>query len=125
MMESFQNFRPRLIEPGVKYFLNSSLEQCKQIKAKYNNFFYNLGMFLLFVIIIGTFLYMKYRNKNNKKMQEEQRHIQQQYIMNKLRFMQDYNKQQSKNIFTDLPVHQQNIEQHYFNRQNHDRKIFS
>ena len=58
-------------------------------------------------------------------MQEEQRHIQQQYIMNKLRFMQDYNKQQSKNIFTDLPVHQQNIEQHYFNRQNHDRKIFS
>ncbi len=84
-MESFQNFRPRLIEPGVKYFLNSSLEQCKQIKAKYNNFFYNLGMFLLFVIIIGTFLYMKYRNKNNKKMQEEQRHIQQQYIMNKLR----------------------------------------
>ena len=26
-METLQNIRPRLIEPGVKYFLSSSLEQ--------------------------------------------------------------------------------------------------
>ena len=36
-METIQNIRPRLIEPGVKYFLSASLEQCHIFKNKYNN----------------------------------------------------------------------------------------
>ncbi len=34
-MDTFQQIRPRLIEPGVKYFLSSSLEQCHILKTKY------------------------------------------------------------------------------------------
>ena len=119
-METFQNFRPKLIEPGVKYFLNVSLEHCKQIKSKYNNLFYNLGMLLLFITIFGTFLYMKYTHKNNKQLQETNRATQQQYIMNKLRFMQEHTKAQSRNIFTDLPVHEQNVEQRLVETTRHE-----
>ena len=36
-MDALQNIRPRLIEPGVKYFLSASLEQCHILKNKYNN----------------------------------------------------------------------------------------
>ena len=32
-METIQNIRPRLIEPGVKYFLSASLEQCHILKT--------------------------------------------------------------------------------------------
>ena len=34
-MDRLQYIRPNLIEPGVKYFLNSTLEQCNTIKYKY------------------------------------------------------------------------------------------
>ena len=33
----FEDFtKPRLIEPGVKYFLNETLKQCRIFKNKYH-----------------------------------------------------------------------------------------
>jgi len=119
-MEALQHIRPNLIEPGVKYFLNSTLEQCHVIKHKYYNSIYNLGLFLVFSLIISIFLYYKYTVKNNRALQEEKKRIQQNYIMNKLRFMQDYRKNQTSNLLTDLPNWQNNPEVQFYNR-----KIYS
>ncbi len=119
-MDTFQQIRPKLIEPGVKYFLNSTLEQCHIIKYKYYNFIYNLGLFVGLISIISIFLYYKYTQKNNKKLQEDKRRVEQEYIMNKLRFMQDYRKNQVSNLLTDLPTFQNNPEVQLFNR-----KIYS
>ena len=47
-MDSLKYIRPRLIEPGMKYFINASLEQCHQFKSKHYNFLYNLGEDLIF-----------------------------------------------------------------------------
>lgn len=115
-METLQNIRPRLIEPGVKYFLSSSLEQCHIIKNKYNNFLYNLGLFLAFVGIVGLTLYFKYKRKNDLKLQEEKKRQEQEYIMNKLRFMQDYRKNQVNHLGTDLSSWQNNPEVQFYNR---------
>ena len=115
-MNVIQSLRPRLIEPGVKYFLNSSLEQCHNLKTKYYNQLYNLGLFGLFVTIVGVTLYFKYKNKNNIKLQEEKKRVQQEYILNKLRFMQDYRKNQVNHIMTDLSTWQNNPEVQFFNR---------
>ena len=41
-MDTLRNIRPRLIEPGVKYFMSSTLEQCHNFKSKYYNLLYNL-----------------------------------------------------------------------------------
>jgi len=119
-METIQNIRPRLIEPGVKYFLSASLEQCHIFKNKYNNFLYNLGLFLAFSGIVGITLYFKYKHKNNLKLQEDNKRQQQEYIMNKLRFMQDYRKNQVNNVASDLSTWQNNPEVQFYNR-----KIFS
>lgn len=119
-METIQNIHPRLIEPGVKYFLSASLEQCHILKNKYNNFLYNLGLFLAFSGIIGLTLYFKYKHKNNLKLQEDNKRQQQEYIMNKLRFMQDYRKNQVNNVASDLSTWQNNPEVQFYNR-----KIFS
>lgn len=119
-MDTLQNIRPRLIEPGVKYFLNSTLENCHIIKSKYYNFLYNLGLFIIFALIVGITLYLKYRHKNNIKLQEEKKRKEQEYIMNKLRFMQDYRKSQVNNLMTDLPTWKNNPEVQFYNR-----KIFA
>ena len=42
------------------------------------------------------------------------------YILNKLRFMQDYRKNQENNLLTDLPTWQNNPEVQFYNR-----KIFN
>jgi hypothetical protein len=119
-METIQNIRPRLIEPGVKYFLSSSLEHCHLLKNRYYNFLYNLGLFLAFSFIVGITLYIKYKNKNNLKLQEETKQQEQEYIMNKLRFMQDYRKNQVNTPISDLSSWQNNPEVQFYNR-----KIFS
>ena len=119
-MESLQNIRPRLIEPGVKYFLNSSLEQCNIFKTKYYNFLYNLGMFIALSLVVGITLYVKYTNKNNIKLQEEKKRQEREYIMNKLRFMQDYRKNQIDRPMSDLSTWQNNPDVQFYNK-----KIFS
>lgn len=115
-MDAFQNIRPRLIEPGVKYFLSSTLEQCHVLKVKYYNFLYNLGLFLAFVIVVCLTLYFKYNRKNDLKLQSENKQKQQEYILNKLRFMQDYRKNQVSDLMTDLPTWQNNPEVQFYNR---------
>jgi len=115
-METLQNIRPRLIEPGVKYFLSSSLEQCHIIKNKYYNFLYNLGLFVSFIGIVGMTLYFKYKHKHNLKLQEEKKRQEKEYIMNKLRFMQDYRKNQVNHLGSDLSSWQNNPEVQFYNR---------
>lgn len=72
-MERLQFIRPRLIEPGVKYFINTTLEQCQMLKVKYYNFLYNLGLLVLFAGILSIFLYYKYKQKNDRLAQQEKK----------------------------------------------------
>ena len=102
-MDRLQYIRPNLIEPGVKYFLNSTLEQCNTIKYKYYNVLYNLGLLGGFIIIVSIILYYKYNLKHNRKIQEEKKKVENEYILSKLQFMQDYRKNQVNNMHTDLP----------------------
>jgi hypothetical protein len=115
-METIQNIRPRLIEPGMKYFLNASLQQCHSFRVKYYNFLYNLGLFCSFIIIVGTVLYYKYKAKNNRLLQEEKKRQEKEYILNKLRFMNEYNSKKHSELMTDLPTWQNNPEVQFYNR---------
>ena len=40
---------PRLVESGVKYFLNETLKQCHIFKERFHNWIFNIGLFLLFL----------------------------------------------------------------------------
>ena len=55
--------KPILTEPGVKYFMNEVLKTCNERKSLFTNSIFNLISFLIFVLIIGGFLYYKYRGK--------------------------------------------------------------
>lgn len=99
--------KPKLIEPGVKYFFKSILNECHQIKQKNYNFFYNVSMFILFIAILGTILFTKYKG-NKTKAEIYQKNLQdKQYIMSKLVYYnrQDLDNRQriSNNMITNLP----------------------
>ena len=55
--------KPTLIEPGIKYFLNETLKQCRLFKEKYNNTLFNISILIIFILILGVTLIVKYKGK--------------------------------------------------------------
>ena len=47
-MSSEISIRPLLIEPGVKYFLNETLNKCREYKLEYYNTLYNISLAIIF-----------------------------------------------------------------------------
>jgi hypothetical protein len=94
---------PKLIEPGVKYFLNGTLKECRKFKDNHYNSFFNIYMLFILVAIIGGFLIYRYKGKltpleisiKNRKKQE--------YIMSKLQQLAHLRKYQDNNLITTLP----------------------
>ena len=92
-----------LVEPGVKYFISCSLKQCREIKDKYINIFFNVGMFILFILIVGGILIYKYKGKITPIEREIINRKKQEYIVSKLQQIALIKKQASERLITDLP----------------------
>jgi len=93
--------RPALIEPGVKYFLNCTLNNCKQIKERYYTKLYNVYFFVGFVAVISAILYFKYKGKITPEEKEAKKRKEMEYIMSKLKFVNATHYAQSKGIPID------------------------
>jgi len=108
--------KPQLIEPGTKYFLKHTLVQCKNFKDKYINILVNIGLLIIFFIIITLILYFRY--KGNIKPEEKKLKLkkEKEYIMTKLIQLSDYKKKQSQNLITNLPEWNNNPESIILNR---------
>ena len=95
--------RPRLIEPGVKYFLNGTLKECRRFKDKHATILFNIIMVFVLIVVVGGFLMYKYKGKltptevyiKNRKKKE--------YIISKLQQLAYLRKTQSQSIITNLP----------------------
>jgi len=96
--------KPILIEPGVKYFLNETLKQCREFKNKYNNILLNLGLFFLFLILLGVILIYKYKGKLTPSEKAKRNYEQQQYILSKIQNFQEAKKRASQELITGLPA---------------------
>ena len=99
--------KPKLIEPGVKYFFKGILKECHNYKQKNYSLVYNISLFVLFFSILGIILF--YRYKGNKTSQEKyQKNLQdKQYIMSKLVYYNRANLENQQrvqnNMITNLP----------------------
>jgi hypothetical protein len=99
--------KPKLIEPGVRYFFRGVLKECNNYKQRNYTFIYNLSLFVLFSSILGIILI--YRYKGNITVQERNKqHLENKnYIMSKLMYYNRAdleNKQRvQNNMITNLP----------------------
>ena len=50
--------KPKLTEPGVKYFLNNALKQSHIIREEFHNMIFNIGMFIFFVPIQQELIFL-------------------------------------------------------------------
>ena len=84
---------PRLIEPGVKFFLHETLKNCHQNKKEYYNMLVNAGLLLLFILIFGIILRIKYKGKLTPREKRIKERKIQEYLISNL-FLEGLNLQQ-------------------------------
>jgi len=102
-----------LVEPGVKYFLNETLKNCQKTKYYYYSEVVNMGLFIIFFILLGGGLFYLYREKQTKEIEKELSNLEkQQYIINLSNKMRDIkmDKYKQKNMITNLPEFESQFE---------------
>ena len=95
--------KPNLIEPGVKYFLNETLKQTHIFKMKHHNLFFNIGLLLIFLLILGIILFSKYKGRLTKAEKDRKEKEKQQYILSKIKNLQEAKRKAHQELITGLP----------------------
>lgn len=95
--------KPILTEPGVKYFLNQALKQSHIIREKFHNTIFNIGMLILFLIILGGILVYKYKGKLTAVEIAQKNKEKQQYILEKIKKFQIAKQKAHQELITGLP----------------------
>jgi hypothetical protein len=107
---------PRLIEPNVKNYLYDTLQKCHQKKDMWYGWIFNISLFIIIVIVIGTVLYFCRKRKLTPYEQHLKMEKEQNYILSKIRQYQTDIRNQptqpqynSTSSITNLPTIQENI----------------
>jgi hypothetical protein len=91
---------PRLIEPGVKNYLYSTLQQCHDRKELLYTWIFNATVFVIIVLVVGCILYYCRKRKLTPYEQSERERKDQEYVLSKIRQYQTVKKQSP---ITNLP----------------------
>jgi hypothetical protein len=104
-MDSLTDFvdAPSLVEPGTRFFLNQTLNNCSMFKKKYYNDMLNWTIACMIVFAIGAFLYYKYKGKPTPSQKMLKDREKQHYILSRIQNYQDAKKRQSHTNITGLP----------------------
>jgi len=95
--------KPTLIEPGIKTFLNTTLKECHQFKTNYQNSVFNIGLGIVFLMLLSALLFIKYRGKPTKAEQREKDRLKKEYILSKIQNFQEAREKIHQRMITGLP----------------------
>jgi hypothetical protein len=96
--------KPILTEPGVKYFLGQTLKQCHIVRNNFHNIVFNVGLFVSFMLVLGLLLLYKYKGRLTPKEKERKNQEKQQYILSKIKQLQETKKRAHQELITGLPT---------------------
>jgi hypothetical protein len=106
--------KPKLVDNGVKYFFKEVLKGCHNYKQNNYNMFFNISMFLLFILVLASILYMRYKGNKSTIQYYEKSMKDKDYIMSKLIYYnrQNIDNQQKikNNMITNLPDYSNHVE---------------
>lgn len=94
---------PALCEPGVKYFIGSTLKECNKFKQRNLSMFFNIGMTFLFILLVGGFLIYKYKGKLTPSEIAAKKQREKNYIISKLEQVAAAKHLQNQSMITNLP----------------------
>tara|TARA_Y100000992_G_scaffold104444_1_gene67961 strand:- start:4047 stop:4388 length:342 start_codon:yes stop_codon:yes gene_type:complete len=95
--------QPSLINNDTKVFITNTLKKCHKVKETYYNYMYNIGAFVFLIALFGIILVIKYRGKPTQQEKREKSKKTKEYILSKIKIMQDVKRQNSQDLITNLP----------------------
>jgi hypothetical protein len=95
--------KPQLTEPGIKFFLNETLKQCHIYKINYNNILINVGLFVIFLLILGAILFYKYKGRLTQVEKERANKEKQEYILSTIKTFQEAKRTAHQELISGLP----------------------
>jgi hypothetical protein len=102
-MDYYEPTKPRLVENGVKYFLNETLKQCHKFKQNFHNWIFNIALLGFFCLILVIILTYKYKGKLTPIEKQKKDREKQQYILSKIQKFQEAKKIAHQELITGLP----------------------
>jgi hypothetical protein len=94
---------PKLIEPGVKYFLHKSLQRCFRIKEHYFYIIHNLGFMFIFIGILALFILYKYKHKLSDEEKKAQLEQSKRFLLEKIRKINIQKNKAREEVITNIP----------------------
>ena len=91
--------RPTLVEPSIKYILNSELKTSRYNKFLENSFLFNLTLFTLFCLLVIFLGWLFYKEKQDPRAKRERERKKKEYIMSKLHTYQ----KMKQEVYTNIP----------------------
>jgi len=93
---------PRLIEPNIKNYLYSTLQQCHNRKELFYTYVFNSVLFITIILVVGSILYYCRKRKLTPYELSEKQYKDQEYILSKIR---QYQTVEKTSPLTNLPIH--------------------
>jgi hypothetical protein len=78
-----------LIEPELKNLCLKNLTECKEKKLLYYSRVMNIGLFVLFVVVVGVILYVRKKRKIDPVKKRAKMEADRFYILNKIKALQN------------------------------------
>lgn len=97
------NDMPRLIDMNFKNHMFQSLQKCHQHKMCTYTFFFNIIVFMIFVISFGLVLFFCYKGKANPHEMYDKMLKDQEYVLSKIRYYQNARLAESSGMITNIP----------------------
>lgn len=98
---------PKLVETNVKIFFKHILKECNNYKMQNYNLYYNISIFIIFIVVLGITLYSRYKGNMSKEELYIKKQKEKEYIMSKLVYYNRANIQNNQrirnNLITNLP----------------------
>lgn len=102
-MDYQEYVQPKLVENGMKYFLNETLKNCHEFKEKYRNWMFNIGLFVVFLLCLICILFLKYKGKPTPIEIQQKDREKQQYILSKIKIYKENREKTQQSLITGLP----------------------
>lgn len=100
-----QGNAPRLIEPNCRSYMSEILNQCHNNRINIYLYILNIGVFVIFVLVVSLILYYCYKTKLSPEEEYQKKIKDQEYVLSKIRFYKEHQRNiSSKALITDLPV---------------------
>lgn len=96
---------PSLIENNTRYYLQQVLKKCNEHRANIYQYALNIGVFVIFVLVVTIVLYCCYKCKRTPEEIREKELKDQAYVLSKIRhYKQERNNIASRASITGLPM---------------------